>query len=104
MQTILATPYIQFDTYQATKRIYRRFQEAFKAFCGHIQGIASETEQKTYMSLMLKRLLILYFLQEQGLLDANPSYLSNQLQHMQRTFGHDAFYHHFLLPLCYEHL
>src|SRR6266480_4192224 len=104
MQTILAAPYTQFDTYHATKRICRRFQEASKAFCGHIQGIASETEQKTYMILMLKRLLILYFLQKQGLLDANPYYLSNRLRYTQQTFGHDTFYPRFLLPLYYERL
>src|SRR5690349_13398599 len=104
MQTILAMPYTQFDTYQVTKRIYRRCQETFKAFGEHIQGIASETEQKTYMILMLKRLLILYFLQKQGLLDADPYYLSHRLRYMQHTFGHDAFYRSFLLPLCYEHL
>src|SRR2546429_1830035 len=104
MQTILAAPYTQFDTYQATKRICRRFQEASKAFCGHIQGITSKTEQKTYMILMLKRLLILYFLQKQGLLDADPYYLSNRLRYMQQTFGRGTFYRRLLLPLCYEHL
>lgn len=104
MQTILATSYTQFDSYQATKRIYRRFQEAFKAFCKHVQGIANETEQITYKTLMLKRLLVLYFLQKQGLLDSDPNYLSNRLRYMQQTFSHDTFYRHFLLPLCYEHL
>jgi hypothetical protein len=104
MQTILATPYTQFDAYQATKRIYRRFQEASKAFYGHIRGIANETEQKAYMILILKRLLVLYFLQQQGLLDTDPFYLSNRLRYMQQTCGPDTFYRHFFLPLCYERL
>jgi len=104
MQTILATPHTQFDTYQATKRIYRCFQEASKTFCERIQGITNGTEQKTYTILTVKRLLILYFLQKHGLLDADPHYLSNRLRYRQQTFGHDTFYHHFLLPLCYKRL
>jgi hypothetical protein len=102
MRIMIAAPPTQLHTYQATKRIYRRFQKASKTFHRYIQGIANETEQKTYTILMLKRLLVLYFIQQQGLLDADTSYLSHRLQYMQQTFGHDTFYRHFLLPLCYE--
>jgi hypothetical protein len=102
--TILATSYTQSQSYQTTKRIYRRFQETFKAFYRHVQGIANENEQMTYTILMLKRLLVLYFLQKQGLLDADPNYLSNRLQYMQQIFGPNTFYQYFFLPLCYEQL
>lgn len=104
MPTILATSYTQCESYQATKCIYRSFKELFKAFCRHVPGIAHENEQMTYTILMIKRLLVLYFFQKQGLLDADPNYLSNRLQYMQQTFGHNTFYRHFLLPLCYEQL
>jgi hypothetical protein len=62
---------------------------------------------KWYVSVMLNRLMFVYFIQKKGFLDGDPDYLRNRLRRMQAQHGDDrfySFYRHFLLRLFHEGL
>src|SRR5438105_972660 len=85
------------DSTAVTKRFYAHFKVERAAFLTAVQGIPTETERVGYASLMLNRLMFVYFLQHGGLLDGDARYLSRRLDMVQASGGKDAFYHHFLL-------
>ncbi len=89
---------------KASKQFYQRFQQAYHSFYQTIQGFSSEIERQAYALLLLKRLMVLYFLQYKGLLDYDKNYLSNRLQLLQKEQGRDYFYHHYLIPLFHKWL
>ena len=65
-----------------------------------LHGIINDADCYAYTTMLLLRLLVLSFLQSQGLLDNDVHYLSNQLHHTQRRLGLNCFYREYLLPLC----
>ncbi|GAC1357372.1 MAG: hypothetical protein NVS2B12_05550 [Ktedonobacteraceae bacterium] len=88
------------------KHFYSRFKIERASFQNVVQGGVFDGDQgqaEQYTSLLLNRLLFLYFLQKKGLLDKDIEYLSNHLQLAQQN-GLDTFYRSFLLPLFYEGL
>jgi hypothetical protein len=88
-----------------SKRFYDRFQTEYSTFLTHIKGIASSTDRDQYASLLLTRLMFLYFIQHKGFLDHDTNYLSNHLKIIQdRKDTSLNFYHDFLLILFYEGL
>ena len=89
---------------QVLKRFYRRFQSERASLLSHIDGISAESDRAAYASLLLKRLMVVYFLQQHGLLDGDTRYLFNRLRTTQACWGKDAFYHHFLLDFFHEAL
>ena len=76
-----------FDVERVTKRFYERFRTELAAFGEFIQGISeigAGTEQRDwYASLMLNRMMFVYFIQKQGFLDGDRDYLRNKLQAVQ---------------------
>jgi hypothetical protein len=89
---------------KASKQFYQRFQREYHSFYQTIQGIPLENERCTYAMLLLKRLMVLYFLQHKSLLDYDKNYLANRLQLLQKEHGRDYFYHHYLIPLFHKSL
>jgi type I restriction-modification system DNA methylase subunit len=88
-------------------RLPRRFSQRFKseraAFLQSIQGFSYEEDRARYASLLLIRLMFIYFLQKKGLLDNDLNYLRNQLRTIQQSSqGNDSFYRHFLLCCFHE--
>ena len=72
-----------------------------------IKGIQEEDELQWYTSLMLNRLMFVYFIQKKGFLDGNINYLRNRLQMVRDATGNDkfqSFYRYFLLRLFHEGL
>ena len=64
-------------------------------------------EREWYASLMLNRMMFIYFIQKRGFLDGDLDYLRNRLVRMQREHGKDrfqTFYRLFLLRLFHEGL
>jgi len=99
--------YKRFSPRSSIKHFYNRFKAERAAFSNILQANTSEIEKnecEQYTSLLLNRLLFLYFLQQKGLLDDDKHYLSNRLVQVQFQQGPDAFYRSFLLPLFYEGL
>src|SRR2546429_8841735 len=87
------------DIARIYKRFFEHYQTEYTNFLKHIHGILDYTDLSRYASLMLTRLMFLYFLQHKNFLDNDPNYLSNHLkifQYSGDTTGLD-FYHDFLL-------
>lgn len=95
------------DVEQVTKGFYERFKKELEIFRGFIEGITAQGDQEWYASLMLNRMMFLYFVQKQSFLDDDPDYLRNRLRMVQEKSGHgrfQQFYRVFLLRLFHEGL
>ena len=96
-----------FDVEKVTKRFYERFRTELTAFQEFIQGISEMGDRDWYASLMLNRMMFVYFIQKQGFLDGDPDYLRNRLDHLKETGANGKFqdfYRAFLLRLFHEGL
>ena len=92
---------------KVTKRFYNHFQEELKNFQCFIEGIEGSTNVDWYASLMLNRLMFIYFIQKRGFLDGDPDYLRNRLERVRAARGPDSFhdfYRIFLRRLFHEGL
>ncbi len=89
------------DVEKVTKRFYDRFKAEHAAFLKFLKGIPDEDMQRWYVSVMLNRLMFIYFIQKKGFLDSNPSYLRDKLAESKKR-GKDGFYRDFLCPLFFE--
>ncbi len=90
-----------FDVERVTKRFYDRFKSEHDAFLQFIKGIPDENLQRWYASVMLNRLMFIYFIQKKVFLDGDINYLRNKLAQSQKR-GKDRFYTDFLSPLFFE--
>ncbi len=96
-----------FDLERVTKRFYDRFQKEHAAFLKFITGITELADHEWYASVMLNRLMFVYFIQRKGFLDGDRDYLRNRLARMRDERGKDkfySFYRYFLLRLFHEGL
>jgi len=96
-----------FDVERVTKRFYDQFRAEHKAFLDFIRGITELADKEWYASLMLNRLMFIYFMQRKGFLNAERDYLRNRLARCQKEKGQDkfySFYRYFLLRLFHEGL
>jgi hypothetical protein len=94
-----------FDRDRVTKRFYDHFQREHTAFLKFITGITEQGDKEWYASLMLNRLMFVYFIQKKGFLDGNEHYLRERLQTVQQRKGKGkfhTFYSYFLLALFHE--
>jgi len=94
-----------FDIERVTKAFYRDFDTHRKAFLNFIDGIGEVADAEWYASVMLNRLMFVYFIQRKGFLDGDSSYLRNRLQRCKQEHGKDkfyTFYRYFLLRLFHE--
>jgi hypothetical protein len=90
-----------------TKKFYERFEKEHGKFLGFIKGIHSKVDQEWYASLMLNRLMFIYFIQKKGFLDRDKDYLRNRLNAVQKKKGKNkfySFYRNFLLVLFHKGL
>jgi hypothetical protein len=104
-----------FDVEKVTKTFYDAFKVQHSNFLKHVEHIMDEDDQKWYTSIMLNRLMFIYFIQKQGFLDnysadslaGDEDYLWNRLPIIQKKYGSDkfyAFYRRFLRRLFHEGL
>ena len=96
-----------FDVDKVTKKFYDRFKSEHTAFLKLIKGIKTDADLQWYTSLMLNRLMFVYFIQKKGFLDGDTDYLRNRLALVQQTKGKDkfqSFYRYFLLRLFHDGL
>ena len=95
------------DVEKVTKRFYDRFKDELKAFSGFIDGIMAQEDRDWYASLMLNRMMFVYFVQKQGFLDDDRDYLRNKLAEVRSNYGtgqFQGFYREFLLRLFHDGL
>ena len=94
-----------FDVERVTQRFYIRFKEEHDAFLNFTDGISEPGDQEWYASIMLNRLMFIYFVQKQGFLDGDRNYLRRRMAMLKERQGEDrflSFYRHFLLRLFHE--
>lgn len=94
-----------FDLERVTKAFYRDFDTHRKTFVKLIDGIGVPSDREWYASVMLNRLMFVYFIQRKGFLDGDGNYLRNRLDRCKREQGRDKFYNfyrYFLLRLFHE--
>src|SRR5262245_4793997 len=91
------------DVEKVTKKFYREFYDQHLAFLELIQGIADERQRRWYASVLLNRLMFIYFLQRKYFLDnGNDHYMQDKLAESRRTLGKDQFFGTFLKALFFE--
>ena len=90
------------DVERVTKKFYGEFQEQHIAFLELIKGISDERDRRWYASVLLNRLMFIYFLQKKRFLDGGRlSYLQEKLDESQRA-GRNQFFSGFLKLLFFE--
>lgn len=90
-----------FDVEKVTKKFYELFKSEHDAFLKFTKGIPDEKLQRWHASVMLNRLMFIYFIQKKGFLDDDQHYLTNKLAQSQRR-GKDRFYREFLCHLFFD--
>jgi hypothetical protein len=90
-----------FDLEKVTKRFYDEFKKQHAAFLKFLKGIPDEHLQRWYASVMLNRLMFIYFVQKKCFLNANQDYLRDKLAESKKR-GKNEFYSDFLCPLFFE--
>ena len=96
-----------FDVEKVTRRFYDRFKKGHQTFLGFIEGIGNLADREWYASLMLNRMMFIYFVQKRGFLDNNVDYLRDRLEKVRQRQGEGrfiSFYRLFLLKLFHEGL
>ncbi len=96
-----------FDVEKVTKEFYDRFKREHLAFLAFIEGIENVADREWYASLMLNRMMFIYFIQKRGFLDGDTNYLQNRLRKVREQRGNGnflGFYRLFLLRLFHEGL
>ena len=89
---------------KVTKKFYELFKEQHTDFLKTISGIDDQGDREWYASLMLNRLMFLYFIQEKQFLEGDARYLFNRLASFSSSHKPDSFYRDFLLPLFHDGL
>jgi hypothetical protein len=91
-----------FDVEHVTKKFYDRFKAEHAAFLKFLEGIPDGEMERWYVSVMLNRLMFIYFIQKKGFLGGDADYLKNKLVQSRRELGKDRYYRDFLCPLFFE--
>jgi len=90
-----------FDLERVTKRFYERFKTELAGFLKFIKSIPDAEMLRWYASVMLNRLMFIYFIQKKGFLNDDVNYLRNKLSPSENK-GQDRFYVDFLCLLFFE--
>ena len=91
------------DVEKVTKKFYSNYQEQFVELVKLIEGIDNEADRRWYASVILNRLMFIYFLQKKGFIDNNnQDYLYSKLKETKKAFGKNQYYNNFLKSLFFE--
>jgi hypothetical protein len=90
-----------FDVETVTKKFYERFKAEHERFLKFIEGIPDEHMESWYASVMMNRLMFLYFVQAKTFLDGNVEYLRDKLVESKGR-GANRYYREFLCTLFFD--
>lgn len=109
-----------FDADRITKAFYQKFSRRHAALVAAIDGLPAYEQERTdeekktknqerkwYSSLLLNRLMFIYFLQRKGFMDNDRDYLRNRLNQVKAMNGEGRFfefYADFLIPMFHDGL
>ena len=94
-----------FDRDRVSKSFYDKFKAQHDAFAAFITGLNQTADRAWYASLMLNRLMFVYFIQKKGFLDGDENYLQNRMSQVQQAAGKGqfhSFYRRFLRRLFHD--
>ncbi len=103
-----------FSVEKVTEKFYSEFKDIHDRLGGRrsdakllplLRGLPDVNASRWYASILLNRLMFLYFLQRKGFLDNDTNYLQNRMLEVQKLYGKGkfyTFYTSFLLPLFQE--
>lgn len=96
------------DTEGVVKRFYNGFKDVREDFASQIQGISDDRDRAWYASVILNRLMFVYFLQGKGFLgrptpssDGDRKYLQKKMADSRKR-GADRYYSEFLHHLFFD--
>jgi hypothetical protein len=90
------------DVERTTKRFFTSYSEQHEQLLGQIEGIDDERDRRWYASVILNRLMFVWFMQKKGFLDhADYDYLPRQFTASQAR-GPGRFFGEFLSALFFE--
>ncbi|OQY36760.1 MAG: hypothetical protein B6243_02315 [Anaerolineaceae bacterium 4572_5.2] len=90
------------DIERVTKKFFDEFKFAHTKFLGYIGGIDDERDRRWYTSVVLNRIMFVWFLQKKGFIDnGDTDYLQGKLEAGQ-TAAAEQYYAGFLQPLFFE--
>lgn len=90
------------DVEKTTKRFFTAYQEQHDNLLAQIEGIDDERDRRWYASVILNRLMFVWFMQKKGFLDGGDyDYLPNKFSASQ-ALGKDRFFGEFLNALFFE--
>lgn len=90
------------DVDKTTKRFFTRYQEQHAKLLGQIEGIDDERDRRWYASVILNRLMFVWFLQKKFFLDdGNTDYLLTRLAQSKQR-GPDRYFGEFLNALFFD--
>lgn len=107
LQDVTQRAQSQMDVEKVTKKFYQLFDKQKNAFTKAIAGIGAQDDQQWYASVMLNRLMFIYFVQKKGFLNGDHDYLRTKLAECQMRLGQDQFhdfYRSFLMVLFHDGL
>jgi hypothetical protein len=90
-----------FDVEKVTKKFYEVFKKEHDAFLKFVSGIPSEDLERWYVSVMLNRLMFIYFIQKKGFLGGHSDYLTDKLTESRKQ-RKDKYYRGFLCSLFFD--
>lgn len=88
------------DVEKVTKKFYGEFQTEHLRFIEYIEGIEDERDRRWYASVILNRLMFIYFLQKKFFVDNKDNYLSEKFA-KSKAKGKDRYFEDFLKPLFF---
>ncbi len=90
------------DVDKTTKKFFTAYQQQHLELLGHIKGIDNERDKRWYASVLLNRLMFVWFMQKKFFLDGgNADYLQTKLAASQKN-GPNRFFGEFLNALFFE--
>lgn len=90
------------DVEKTTKRFFASYSEQHQQLLDQIEGITDERDRRWYASVILNRLMFVWFLQKKFFLDGgNANYLPAKLAE-SRQRGKDRFFGEFLSALFFD--
>lgn len=90
-----------FDVEKVTRRFYDEFKKEHSNFSKFLKGLEEQDDLAWYTSVMLDRLMFIYFIQKKGFLDGDTDYLAHKLKESEAG-GANQFYRKFLIRLFFE--
>ena len=97
----------QFESSKVTSDFFKKFRAKHELLTSQIVGIEDQSEASSYSTLILNRLMFIYFLQKKEFLNGDPDYLKTCLAKVRELRGEDkfySFYKDYLLELFFNKL